>query len=41
MDNVKNLQCICCGRIFATDAGILTCPDCGMAGILDVIYDYL
>lgn len=40
MDNVKHLKCICCGRTFAADSGVLTCPDCGIEGILDVIYDY-
>lgn len=40
MENIKSLQCISCSRAYPPDSPILTCPDCGQNGILDVIYDY-
>ncbi|MEL7566003.1 MAG: threonine synthase [Dehalobacterium sp.] len=40
MENIKSLKCISCGREYPSNSSILTCPDCGQNGILDVIYDY-
>jgi threonine synthase len=37
---VKHLKCIVCGSTFKEEDNMLTCPDCGDKGILDVIYDY-
>jgi threonine synthase len=36
---VERLRCIVCGRTFSTRVAY-TCPACGIAGILDVEYDY-
>lgn len=40
MDHVKGLKCVLCGREFATEDTLYTCPVCGVKGILDVVYDY-
>lgn len=40
MENIKSLKCTSCGQEYQPDSPILTCPDCGQKGILDVIYDY-
>lgn len=40
MDQVIGLQCILCGRQYAVEEAPYTCPHCGDAGILDVLYDY-
>ena len=40
MSYVKHLKCIVCGSTFKEEDDMLTCPDCGDKGILDVIYDY-
>ena len=40
MSCVKHLKCIVCGSTFKEEDNMLTCPDCGDKGILDVIYDY-
>ncbi|HHX27217.1 MAG TPA: threonine synthase [Firmicutes bacterium] len=40
MSYVKHLKCIVCGSTFKEEDNMLTCPDCGDKGILDVIYDY-
>lgn len=37
---VKELRCILCERTFAPDELNYTCPDCGPAGTVDVVYDY-
>jgi len=39
MSFVHGLQCVFCGGIYGPRAGF-TCPRCGIAGILDVQYDY-
>jgi threonine synthase len=36
---VTGLKCVFCGAVYPTRAG-LTCPACGVTGILDVQYDY-
>jgi threonine synthase len=36
---VRSLKCVFCGALHPTSAG-LTCPSCGISGILDVQYDY-
>ena len=40
MDYIKGYRCTVCGKFFETKEALLTCPDCGEQGILDVEYDY-
>ncbi|HXL03597.1 MAG: threonine synthase [Firmicutes bacterium] len=40
MSYVLHLKCILCGSTFKEGDNILTCPNCGDKGVLDVIYDY-
>ncbi len=39
MKYVKNYQCTLCDKTY-TDFDLLTCPDCGEKGILEINYDY-
>ncbi|MCS6835109.1 MAG: threonine synthase [Anaerolineae bacterium] len=34
------LQCVICGRQYGLSEVTYTCPDCGEAGTLDILYDY-
>lgn len=36
---VAELRCVICGRTYAPDDVSYTCPHCGQAGTLDVLYD--
>lgn len=38
--HVSSYQCTLCQKKFPYDAELLTCPDCGEKGILDILYDY-
>ena len=39
--HVTGLQCVHCGRVYATEETEYYCPACGYHdGILDVVYDY-
>ena len=40
MSYIKGYRCTLCGKFFETQDALLTCPDCGEKGILDVEYDY-
>jgi threonine synthase len=40
MATILELKCSLCGKSYAPDAVEYTCPDCGSAGTLDVLYDY-
>lgn len=40
MEFVTGLQCVNCDATYPADPDALTCPACGIAGILDVQYDY-
>ncbi len=40
MATVAELRCLLCARSFAPETVRYTCPDCGPAGTLDVLYDY-
>lgn len=40
MGQVTSLECVRCGRSYLEDEVLYTCPACGPAGILDVVYDY-
>jgi threonine synthase len=37
---VSELRCAICGRSYSPDDVEYTCPHCGQAGTLDVLYDY-
>ncbi len=37
---VSELRCVICGRSYSPDDVEYTCPHCGQAGTLDVLYDY-
>lgn len=36
---VSELRCVICGRTYAPEDVAYTCPECGQAGTLDVLYD--
>ena len=40
MSNVKCYECTICHKQFDKNLELLTCPECGEVGILDIIYDY-
>jgi len=40
MDQVKTLKCVLCQREYGPQEVEYTCPLCGNAGILEVLYDY-
>jgi len=40
MSKVVALKCALCGRTFAQEAGVKTCPHCGVDGTMHVFYDY-
>jgi threonine synthase len=40
MEFVKHLVCVECGRTYEANPDATVCPICGIAGILDVVYDY-
>lgn len=40
MEQVRALRCLICGRDFDPQEVEYTCPLCGKAGILEVLYDY-
>src|SRR5579862_9521914 len=39
MASFSGLRCILCNEVYRSGAGY-TCPQCGIEGILDVLYDY-
>ena len=39
MEHIKHLQCIKCGRKYHVDEVLYACLDCGIEGVLDVVYD--
>lgn len=39
MEHVKYLQCVKCGREHGVNETMYTCLDCGVEGVLDVVYD--
>jgi threonine synthase len=39
MNHVKNFQCTLCEKVY-DDLSLLTCPECGEIGILEINYDY-
>lgn len=40
MNYIKGYRCTICGKFFETKEAMMTCPDCGEKGILDIEYDY-
>lgn len=40
MADILELKCSVCGRAFTPDEVDYTCPECGLLGTVDVIYDY-
>jgi len=37
---IKYLKCVNCGREYDQEEAMYTCPECGIKGILDIVYDY-
>lgn len=37
---LTHYRCALCGRTYALDAVMYTCPHCGAVGTLDMCYDY-
>lgn len=37
---ISHLECVNCGRQYAPAPGVYCCTDCGLPGILDVVYEY-
>lgn len=37
---IRHLVCVECGRTYSPKRGLYTCEECGLSGILDVVYDY-
>ncbi len=40
MEKIVGLRCVECQKLYREDEVMYTCPACGIAGILDVEYDY-
>jgi len=40
MKHVLGYKCTLCEKEYQANADLYTCPTCGLAGILDVVYDY-
>lgn len=40
MKYVKGYKCTLCGSVYDVKDNLMTCPNCGETGILDIIYDY-
>ncbi|MBI9009370.1 MAG: threonine synthase [Tenericutes bacterium] len=40
MKNVKYYECTICHKHFDKELDLMTCPDCGETGILEIIFDY-
>jgi threonine synthase len=40
MQKIRQLRCVACSAVYAYGAVEYTCPACGIAGILDVEFDY-
>ena len=39
MEHIKYLKCVKCGREHSVNETMYTCLDCGVEGVLDVVYD--
>jgi len=40
MKRMVGYRCTLCGKEFPFEPELMTCPDCGEKGILDILYDY-
>ena len=40
MRRIAGYRCTICGKEFPCGPELMTCPDCGEKGILDILYDY-
>jgi len=40
MKNIKHYECTICHKQYSKELDLLTCPDCGELGILDIVFDY-
>ena len=40
MRRIVGYRCTICGKEFPFEPELMTCPDCGEKGILDILYDY-
>lgn len=40
MKRIMGYRCTICGREFPFEKELMTCPNCGEKGILDIVYDY-
>lgn len=40
MRRIAGYRCTICGKTFPFGPELMTCPDCGEKGILDILYDY-
>ena len=40
LGRIKYLRCVNCGREYDQGEAMYTCPECGIKGILDIVYDY-
>lgn len=40
MRRIAGYRCTICGKTFPFEPELMTCPDCGEKGILDILYDY-
>ena len=40
MRRIAGYRCTICGKEFPFGPELMTCPDCGEKGILDILYDY-
>lgn len=40
MRRISGYRCTVCGKFFPFGPELMTCPDCGEKGILDIVYDY-
>lgn len=40
MKNVKHFECTLCHKTFDKHLELMTCPECGESGILEIVFDY-
>lgn len=40
MEKIAQLRCVACATAYPRDTEHLTCPRCGLGGVLDIEYDY-
>ncbi|MCK5731678.1 MAG: pyridoxal-phosphate dependent enzyme, partial [Tenericutes bacterium] len=40
MKNVKYFECTICNKQYSKELELMTCPECGEKGILEIVFDY-